>query len=249
MANYKTFLLAFASLLFNEIELNEAQCNPNPCQNAGVCIPRGDDFQCICEFPRFGKTCTDICAECLDPKCPANTNIGQCSIQCTNSRTCSGDRICCADGNCGTVCFSACDSSPCKNGGRCLTRAVDAFQCECTAGFTGTTCEEPVITDPCNPSPCKNNGICQTNGQDFTCQCRFGFKGRLCERRNSARSRCQYWWLPEVPCRPKLCDDSPCSLLPQLTCKIDRCGRCKARFYNRFGFEVPCTWRHQFGLF
>ncbi|XP_077975530.1 protein lin-12-like [Styela clava] len=175
MANYGIFFLIFASVLFNEIELNEAQCNSSPCQNAGDCILlSGGGFQCICQLPWNGKTCTDICPDCLDPKCPANTNTGQCSIQCLSSITCSEDRICCADGNCGTTCFSACDSNPCKNGGGCLTRAEGTFQCDCPAGFTGTTCEEPVdpVTDPrCIAPPaasgceiqCVENGDCESS--------------------------------------------------------------------------------------
>ena len=36
-----------------------------------------------------------------------------------------------------------CRSSPCTNGGTCLSNA-DGFSCECGSGFTGHTCEEEV---------------------------------------------------------------------------------------------------------
>ena len=43
--------------------------------------------------------------------------------------------------NCRSVCvISACDSSPCQNGGTCTTSSTGGWQCTCPAQIEGATC-------------------------------------------------------------------------------------------------------------
>ena len=45
--------------------------------------------------------------------------------------------------------------------------------CQCTALFTGTTCEVPLTGSPCTSNPCINGGRCEVrnNGQTYFCNC------------------------------------------------------------------------------
>lgn len=67
-----------------------------------------------------------------------------------------------------------CDSSPCRNGGSC-TQEENDFNCSCTPGFTGKTCDIP--QDPCLlRNVCQNGAKC-VNG---TCLCTQYFTGFDC---------------------------------------------------------------------
>ncbi|XP_021235778.1 EGF-like repeat and discoidin I-like domain-containing protein 3 isoform X2 [Numida meleagris] len=92
-----------------------------------------------------------------------------------------------------------CDSSPCKNGGICLSGLNDDFySCECPEGFTDPNCssivevasieEEPTSAGPCLPNPCHNGGMCEISeayrGDTFigyVCKCPEGFNGIHCQ--------------------------------------------------------------------
>ena len=37
--------------------------------------------------------------------------------------------------------LDVCDSKPCQNGGTCAITSDGDYQCSCSAGFSGTTCE------------------------------------------------------------------------------------------------------------
>ena len=86
-----------------------------------------------------------------------------------------------------------CSSSPCRNGGQCLSLLNSSFVCLCQsklnsyfrivifiihysillAGFFGLNCE----TSSCSPNPCKNNQECFFSGKP-NCLCillRFNF--------------------------------------------------------------------------
>ncbi|XP_070553228.1 protocadherin Fat 1-like isoform X2 [Ptychodera flava] len=71
---------------------------------------------------------------------------------------------------------SACQSSPCANGGICYDRH-SGFKCECTIGWYGSTCKS---TTPCGADPCRNGGTCSNKGTDFQCLCRDGYMGKTC---------------------------------------------------------------------
>ena len=92
-----------------------------------------------------------------------------------------------------------CSPNPCKNSGSCSlpssSTSCKAFNCACTGGWSGNTCEE--IDDYCVlPSPpCKHGAGCSWKFASpfYTCSCATGFKGRTCEE---SLSKC----IPN-PCR------------------------------------------------
>merc|ERR1711881_36073 len=68
--------------------------------------------------------------------------------------------------------------SKCKNNGVCHD-LINAYECECPAGFEGEHCE--INIDECRVKPCKNGSQCVDGINDYTCECRAGFEGKNCE--------------------------------------------------------------------
>ena len=50
-------------------------------------------------------------------------------------------------------------TTPCQNGGTCMTTGPDHFECQCVEGYEGDRCEL-IVTDECDPDPCQNRGTC-----------------------------------------------------------------------------------------
>lgn len=72
-----------------------------------------------------------------------------------------------------------CRSSPCLNGGLCVTLAT-GFECNCQAGTSGDYCQ--VIDDPCFSNPCLNGGTCTQVGDSYSCACTENYQGTNCDR-------------------------------------------------------------------
>lgn len=51
-----------------------------------------------------------------------------------------------------------CASSPCNNGGTCISLPGGDFKCHCPKGFQGKTCSDDV--EECNTMPCQHGGTC-----------------------------------------------------------------------------------------
>ncbi|XP_062859813.1 von Willebrand factor A domain-containing protein 2 [Trichomycterus rosablanca] len=49
-----------------------------------------------------------------------------------------------------TICSDPCDSQPCQNGGTCITRGLENYQCECPAGYGDDPNCAPVLTLDCS---------------------------------------------------------------------------------------------------
>ncbi|XP_070071373.1 cubilin homolog [Drosophila takahashii] len=81
-----------------------------------------------------------------------------------------------------------CESNPCQNGGTCHD-AYKGFQCECSAGWQGVTCEDDV--NECftlagtDLAGCQNNGQCINTPGSYRCICRNGFSGTHCRLRHN----------------------------------------------------------------
>ncbi|XP_033099348.1 fibropellin-3-like, partial [Anneissia japonica] len=78
-----------------------------------------------------------------------------------------------------------CAGVTCFNGGVCIDE-VNAFTCQCAAGFSGNNCES--VIDPCMQNPCENNGVCESSLTDYTCQCPQGYTGARCETGQSSHN-------------------------------------------------------------
>ena len=70
--------------------------------------------------------------------------------------------------------ITACDSSPCANGGNCTSMEPFNFICQCVAGYTGRSCE--VNIDDYVSAICPNNRICEDGVNTFECICLPGFE-------------------------------------------------------------------------
>ncbi|XP_033100813.1 hemicentin-1-like isoform X2 [Anneissia japonica] len=60
------------------------------------------------------------------------TSIVKCSSDNGENQVISQDIAACSDG---------CQPNPCRNGGVCMSSNTKAFQCKCTSGFQGVTCQ------------------------------------------------------------------------------------------------------------
>ena len=90
--------------------------------------------------------------------------------------------------------------NPCKNGAICQPIG-SSYSCSCTAGYSGTNCENCkyliligsilknqninkiifISDDPCYQKPCFNSGTCTPMGSSYSCSCPAYFSGRNCE--------------------------------------------------------------------
>ena len=71
--------------------------------------------------------------------------------------------------------ITACDSSPCANGGSCTPMPEPLnFTCQCVVGYTGRTCE--VNIDDCESTTCPSSSMCVDGVNTFECICLPGFE-------------------------------------------------------------------------
>lgn len=72
-----------------------------------------------------------------------------------------------------------CQPNRCENGGTCVP-LMDAFLCECSAGYKGKTCGE--LVNKCDSNPCRNEGTCTTTSSEYKCACTKAYEGDNCEK-------------------------------------------------------------------
>jgi cysteine-rich repeat protein len=149
-------------------------CNPDPCENGGVCIDGDDAYTCQCGGTGFeGPSCETNVDDCSPNPCE---NGGACTDE-VNGFSCN----CSSTGYTGDTCrtnVDDCVPNPCGNGGTC-TDGVNDYTCECITGYTGKDCES---VDDCAGNSCLNGGTCVDGVDDYTCDCdRTGFTGANCE--------------------------------------------------------------------
>jgi Notch-like protein len=79
-----------------------------------------------------------------------------------------------------------CESSPCKNEGKCYPENGE-LKCNCTSQFFGSNCEYE--RNPCQFIRCLNGGTCIPTSEftNYTCLCLQGFQGLLCQEKADRR--------------------------------------------------------------
>ena len=87
----------------------------------------------------------------------------------------------CSASTCATTeaaCSDECTPNQCLNGAQCVD-GVNAFTCECAAGFSGQNCETNI--DECASNQCLNGAQCVDGVNDYSCTCQPGFEGDNCQ--------------------------------------------------------------------
>lgn len=166
-------------------------CEPNPCDNGGVCEDVFDLHKCTCSPEWTGQLCQDPTDSCVSSPCI----FGNCTSLPEEFR-CD-----CEPGYGGDQCefeVDVCDNSNCSNGATCL-KGFGAYACLCPQNLTGQYCDETLTEIPwyieTRPLPqlpvstcigtrwnysCFNGGNCSKD--DNSCLCLPGFMGQWCEK-------------------------------------------------------------------
>ncbi|XP_022067813.1 hyaluronan-binding protein 2-like [Acanthochromis polyacanthus] len=117
-----------------ELQEPDGQCNPNPCQNNGLCKEKGKrKFKCDCPKPFKGKKCQKGPKHCKRGRC----GRGECVLTSTPPYYECKCKQPFQPPDCRSV--AVCEPSPCKNGGTCV-RDENDFDCQCPPGFRGRFC-------------------------------------------------------------------------------------------------------------
>ena len=69
---------------------------------------------------------------------------------------------------CLTVYVNPCVSSPCINGGTCVTVASNQYICTCPINYSGLNC---ATYNPCASLSCQNGGNCVVLNNQASCSC------------------------------------------------------------------------------
>ena len=167
------------------------ECASTPCVNNGTCVDRVDSYVCVCESGWDGDECEfeiNPCSrtqdDCLGNATCISTGPGAHLCLCdrgysylTLSRyryvtptTNSSDDVVCLDND-------ECLSTPCLNGAGC-THLVDAYTCQCQAGYEDSQCETD--TNECASNPCTHGAVCNDVVANYTCSCVPGYSDNNC---------------------------------------------------------------------
>ena len=155
-------------------------CNPQPCQNGGVCIPDGQGGrECNCLPGWIGGDC-EIPDDTYEPPptpIPTESPVPTASPTPSPTPSPSPDP---------TPSPYPCDPNPCLNGGTCNIAGGGWSYCSCAGGYTGYNCGIPPGYFECplsyQASLCNYHGICWRDEYDYpNCACDVGWVGSQCE--------------------------------------------------------------------
>jgi len=154
-------------------------CEPNPCENNGVCAASTAGPVCFCPSGFVGESCEF-------------NAITYFNIDC-RIKGCNNNGVCTADGKCvcnnawgGQYCDqpTACASNPCQNGGVCSLNNMSQVQCTCPGSWFGDLCDQEIefgLAADCRTSACQNGGTCGLFQTKYICICPAGYHGSSCE--------------------------------------------------------------------
>lgn len=107
-------------------------CDPDPCQNQGVCEDLFDLHRCSCTSEWTGPACQESTNRCISDPCLH----GNCSS------LAGGFACACEPGHSGQRCeleADVCEDSKCVNGATCL-KGFQSYSCLCPQNLTGQFC-------------------------------------------------------------------------------------------------------------
>ncbi|CAI5454095.1 unnamed protein product [Caenorhabditis angaria] len=84
------------------------------------------------------------------------------------------------------------EKNVCLNGGTCIPKIGDQYQCLCSKYYTGKNCGDDI--DEClfingTDLECKNGGSCINTKNGYKCECKKGFHGPFCQFEQSVCSQ------------------------------------------------------------
>lgn len=119
-------------------------CESGPCQNGGSCHLKSlQDYVCSCAQGYTGKSSQD--SWIIDERVRNLHQFLNRHFFCLLGKYCEKQNLCA--------------SSPCNNGGTCISMSGGDFKCHCPKGFQGKTCSDDV--EECNTMPCQHGGTCR----------------------------------------------------------------------------------------
>jgi hypothetical protein len=122
-------------------------CDPNPCQNGGICsfVNIDSEPSCDCANGFKGALCEETCPYNCDAKNCGDNGCGGTCGECTGGQECSPQGQCCPLGFAGDDCqanINDCFPNPC-NFGTCED-GVNSYTCKCDPGYQGPNCDTPI---------------------------------------------------------------------------------------------------------
>ncbi|XP_053143931.1 coagulation factor XII isoform X2 [Hemicordylus capensis] len=146
-------------------ERPRGQCDPNPCQNGGICEARRIGFHCICTAGFYGRHCEK--EGCFEARRPPHIGKMETWLQ---HRPTGLEECHCAKRKmiCKPIHGKACATDHCLNGGHCIELKTGWF-CGCPDGFSGPQC------DIAHTQTCYSG-----NGELYRGMAQRGFSGAPC---------------------------------------------------------------------
>eukprot|EP01051_Picozoa_sp_SAG22_P006937 SAG22_NODE_471_length_10112_cov_14.774094_1_plen_3099_part_10 len=170
-----------------------AECSSHPCLGNGLCndnssLVGADVYVCSCNVGWRGDNCAidvnecDRCEAFTPPRVESNNALNMTAM----NRSCNAllggcaynaARRCCSETIVGLM-------TRCHHDGTCLESAdavgvgINEFQCQCTGGYGGSTCDDD--DDECSSTPCGVGNSCfESHNNTADCKC-FGRTAEGC---------------------------------------------------------------------
>lgn len=115
-------------------EHNINECDSKPCLNGGTCQDSYGTYKCTCPQGYTGLNCQVVRRFQGSLYAGMGLHPTEASLGLTSSLVFPAQNL-----------VRWCDSSPCKNGGKCW-QTNNLYRCECNSGWTGLYCDVPSVS-------------------------------------------------------------------------------------------------------